>query len=151
MIASVGESTKFGFVGTGARYQQISRTVFAEDINNILKTFQCLQPTCIQEIRSGMGRGAAHSLGRPASKEGQMFHWFLEAATGVQIAGEATWREKNIDGLGTSLEQVGVAPQLWRTPKCHRACEALRAVARRRIIFPEHMHRANQPVFMSGI
>src|SRR5215831_4378651 len=78
-------------------------------------------------------------------------HRLLEAALGVHARGEAAWGDELVDLSRRLLQQSRVAPDLRRALSMERTTEALRLFAGLPVEFPQHVHRADQPVLVSGI
>src|SRR5579859_7235782 len=74
-----------------------------------------------------------------------------EASLAMCLLREMARREEQIHGVRAVLKEFCVAPPLRRAVEFQGATQALRLVAEPLIIFPEHMHGADQPVLMSGV
>src|SRR5215510_1657408 len=74
-----------------------------------------------------------------------------ETALGVHTRSEAAGRDKSVNALARSRQQVRVTPKLRRAFSGERAAKTLRLFARPAVELPEHVCRTDQPVFVRRV
>ena len=78
-------------------------------------------------------------------------HIATKPAASMHVAAELTHGDECIDTLGFSLEKSCLAPELWGAPIVKRALETLGLFAPLASVAPQHMHGADQPVFVCHV
>jgi hypothetical protein len=69
----------------------------------------------------------------------------------MHLHAEAAGAGELVNMSGGFIEEAGITPGLWWTSSHEGATQTLRPVAGAVLKLPEYVHRANQPMFMSGV
>src|SRR5262249_21716817 len=123
-----------------------------KDGNDDLDAFDPLQPPGEQEVGPPIVDRPALLVeaSRLGVKERELDHRAAQAALLVHADGEQTRAEKGVDMSTGAAQQTRMAPELRRTAPDQLAAEAGRLGADLAVEFPQHVHRADQPVLDEG-
>ncbi len=78
-------------------------------------------------------------------------HCRRKSALLMHPAAEEAGRDECINRSLAFLQQPRISPQLRRPAELQRAAQAFGFVADALVVLPQHMHRANQPMFVRGV
>ena len=151
---ALGQPAKLRLIGAGPGDHQIGGHVGVEHRDHVLQALDDLQPADEQEERP-LRRWRLGDLGRHSvsvgHERGQQGHRRLEAERLV-IGGHGLGEgDEHVDVLDRPIQHIGVAPKLRRALVDQRALQALAAVTDLAVVPPQHMGRADQPVFVGGV
>ena len=75
----------------------------------------------------------------------------IEAEVAVIVGRGFAEGQEGVDVSGLSVDQAGLAPELWRTAVGDGAFQAVSGVAKFTVVAPKHMGGADEPVFVGCV
>ena len=139
---------------------ELRRHVGAEERNHVLETLDHLEPTRKEEVgflggagfeRSPLARGGRWENRGFRQEERKDLHFPLESEFPVFRGAEESRREIDIHMRSMSIEEIRVAPELWRSVVSQLTTDAFASRTDLSIVSPQDVRGADQPVLVGCV